>query len=134
VTVVEGSVQVRPGQSAGAAASAPIVLGPGDRLAAAAGSVGLSALSAGSLEDALAWRNGMIVFDGTALAEALAQFARYHGRSITVSEGAAAIRISGRMNLDNLDGFFTSIEKGWPQVRVERDTGGGARVSLRTEN
>jgi transmembrane sensor len=132
VTVVEGSVQVRPGPSGGT--GGPIVLGPGDRLAASDGKVALQALAAGALEDALAWRGGWIVLDGTPLSDAFAQFARYHGRSITVSAGASGIRIGGRMSLDNLDGFFSFVENNFPQVRVERDPAGGARVSLRSEN
>ena len=133
VTVVEGSVQVRTGDAAAAQPAEPVALGPGDRLDAGKAGVRLSALSSGSLDDALAWRDGQIVFHGVPLSQALAQFARYHGRTLTATDGAATLRISARMRLDDLDGFFASLEKALPQVRVERDADGGARVSLRAE-
>jgi transmembrane sensor len=133
VTVVEGSVQVRPGDPRGLPASGPVVLGAGDRLLAGEGAVSVRALSPNALDDALAWRQGQIVFDGVPLAEALARAAQYHGRKITVSPGAAVLPLGGRIRLDNLDGFFAAIETALPEVRVTRDAAGGARVSLRAE-
>jgi len=133
VTVVEGSVQVRPGGTNGAQPAGPVVLGAGDRLSSGDGGVAVRALSASALDDALAWRQGQIVFDGVPLAEALARLGHYHGRRITASEGAAVRRISARMSLDDLDGFFASLEQAMPEVHVTRDPEGGARVSLRTE-
>jgi transmembrane sensor len=134
VTVVEGSVQVHPGEAGGAQPPGPVVLGASDRLSAVAGGVSVQALSASALDDALAWRHGKIVFDGVPLAEALARVAHYHGRRITASDGAAALRISARMSLDDLDGFFTDLEQAMPKVHVTRDPGGDARVSLRSEH
>ncbi len=133
VTVVEGSVQVRPGEGGGAQPPGPLVLGAGDRLSSDRDGVSVRALSAGALDDALAWRRGQVVFDGVTLAEALARLSRYHGKVITASDGAAVLRISARMRLDDLDGFFTSLEQAMPEVRVAREPGGGGRVSLRTE-
>jgi transmembrane sensor len=96
--------------------------------------VSLRPLSAGALDDALAWREGMIVFDGVPLSEALARMARYHGRSITATPGAAVLSLGARMRMDNLDNFFADLVKFLPQVRVARDANGGARVSLRSED
>lgn len=134
VTVVEGSVQVRPGETANFLAPDPVVLGPGDQLEAGAAGVRLTPLSAGALADALAWRDGQIVFDGEPLSDALAYIARYHGKNITATPGAAVVKVGSRMRLDDLDGFFKDLERLLPQVRVTRDAGGGARVSLRSEN
>jgi len=134
VTVVEGSVQVRPGETANYQAPDPVILGPGDQLEAGSAGVRLSPLSAGALDDALAWREGQIVFDGEPLSDALAYIARYHGKNITATPGAAVVKVGSRMRLDDLDGFFKDLERLLPQVRVTRDAGGGARVSLRSEN
>ena len=134
VTVVEGSVQVRPGETANYQAPDPVVLGPGDQLLAGSAGVTLKPLSPGALDDALAWRDGQIVFDGEPLSEALAYIARYHGKNISATPGAAVVKVGSRMRLDDLDGFFKDLERLLPQVHVARDAAGGARVSLRSED
>ncbi len=132
VTVVEGSVQVRPGEMNGARQSGPVDIGAGDSLSAGKGGLSIRALSADSLDDALAWRQGQIVFDGVPLDEALARYSRYHGRQITATAAAGVLRVSGRHSLDDLDEFFAELEQSFP-VRVVPDPSGSVRVSLRTE-
>lgn len=121
VTVLEGSVQVQPG---GAAVRD---LTHGDRLWREADTVTVTSLSDGKLRDALAWRQGRIVFEGTPLRDALARFARYHGKTITASDAAAAKRVGGSHSLDDLNGFLTSIEAFLP-VRVQPGLDGSYRV------
>jgi transmembrane sensor len=104
VTVQEGSVQVRSG-----AAAAFRRLAPGDRFVRSGAAIEVQALSASQLDDTLAWRQGRIVFAGTPLREALARFAHYHGRNLTVSDEAALQRVGGRYSLDDLDGFLADI-------------------------
>jgi transmembrane sensor len=133
VTVVEGSVQVQPADAGGAQSQGPVVLGAGDSVSLEGGSLSMKALAAGAVDDAIAWRRGLIVFDGVPLAEALPRVAHFHGRKIEVSDGAGLLRISARMKLDDLDGFFADLEQAMPQVHVAREPGGGARVSLRSE-
>ncbi|MEO6873386.1 MAG: FecR domain-containing protein, partial [Opitutaceae bacterium] len=128
VLVVEGAVQVRPGEAASGRAPAPFLLGPGDRLTAGAGHVSVQPLSASAMDDALAWRHGQIVFDGVPLRDALARFARYHGRGITASPAVANLRVGGRYGLDDLDAFLTALEVVLP-VRVSRDLNGTVQVS-----
>jgi transmembrane sensor len=132
VTVVEGSVQVRPGETIGAQSSGPVNIGAGSNLYAAKEGVAIRALSAGALDDTLAWRQGQIVFNGVTLGEALSRYSRYHGRQITATAGAAGIRISGRFSLDSLDDFLAWLEMVFG-VRVTPDPSGSVRVSLRTE-
>jgi transmembrane sensor len=134
VTVVEGSVQVRPGDRFGASANSPVVLGAGDHLMADDNGVEQQALPASDLSDALAWREGAVVFNHVSLADALARFARYHGRSIQASAGAASLTLTGRYNLDDLDGFLTTLQnKADLPVRVATDASGNTRVTLRNE-
>lgn len=123
VTVVEGSVQVRPASAERDAP--PVLLGAGDQFAAGS----KQALPAGDLADALAWRQGTAVFNGARLSEAVARFAHYHGRAIVVAPGAADLRISGRHGLDDLDGFFAYI-KDAVHVQVTADPDGTFRVAL----
>jgi transmembrane sensor len=134
VTVVEGSVQVRPGEAGTSHSQEAVMLAAGDRLSFGDGGLSVQALSAGTLDDALAWRRGWIVFNGVPLAEALPRVAHFHGRTITVSGGAGARRISGRFNLDDLDQFFKDVEQAMPEVYVTRGPEGDPRVSLRTEH
>jgi transmembrane sensor len=136
VTVVEGSVQVRPADMAGRP-GAPVLLGAGAQLSAGPSGVEVRALSATALDDALAWRQGQIVFADVPLRTALARFARYHGRGITATAAAAEMRVGGRYSLDDLDGFLASleVEDVLPvPVRVTRSLDGTVQVSLRTEH
>lgn len=129
VTVVEGSVQVRPGELFGTA-SAPVSLSAGDQLNAGKDGVSIKALSATAMQDALAWRQGEIVFENVPLSEALNRFAHYHGRGITASPEAGSLRVGGRYSLDDMDGFFAGLEEMHP-VEITRDLSGTVRVSLR---
>jgi transmembrane sensor len=132
VTVVEGSVQVRPGDSQATLESSPFTLSPGDNLAAEAGAVGLNALSAGDLEDALAWRQGQIVCHDMPLATALARFAHYHGLRISASPAAASHGIGGRYSIGELDGFLDYLATTL-KLKVSHLPDGSIRVSLPTE-
>ena len=73
------------------------------------------------------------MFNGVPLRDALARFARYHGRGITATPDAAVQRVGGRFSLDDLDGFFAALEEALP-VRVTRNLNGTVQVSLRTEH
>ncbi len=123
VTVLEGAVQVHPG------GAAPRALAAGDRLARAADHVAVTALSPRQLGDALAWRQGRIVFADTPLREALARFARYHGRNLVVSDAAGDRLVGGTHSLDDLDGFFAALEDVLP-VQVIRGPDGSIRVDV----
>lgn len=130
VTVVEGSVQAHPA-NLGGAASEPYSLTVGDQLLSGPGGVQVNRLSTSSLDDVLAWRQGQIVFNGgVPLRDALARFARYHGRGITVSPEVADKRVGGRYSIDDLDGFLGVMEEVL-QVRVTRDLNGTVQVSGR---
>jgi len=122
VTVLEGTVQVRPG-----GAAEPRSLSAGHRLVRADNQVDLTTLSPEQLNNTLAWRQGQIVFDGTPLREALSRFARYHGRNLTATDAVAQKRVGGRYSLDDLTGFLTEIE-GALSVRVTRGLDGAVQV------
>ncbi len=129
VTVVEGSVLTRPAESAGQI-PVPVALTAGDRLTAGGGAMSVQTLPAAGLDDALAWRQGQIVFKDVPLSEALARFARYHGRGITATADTADLRVGGRFSLDDLDGFFDKLELTQP-VQVTHNLNGTVQVGLR---
>jgi transmembrane sensor len=133
VTVTEGSVQARPGDVGGQAA-ASVALTAGDKLAVRAGATPeVQTLSPTALANALAWRQGQAVFVSVPLREALACFARYHGRLITVTPDAANLPVGARVSLDDLDGFFATLQEALP-VNVTRQPNGSVVVSRRTEH
>ena len=122
-------MQVRPADPGVGRSVSPVTLGAGDRLSAGPEGVVCTRLNAKALDDALAWRQGQIVFDDVPLSEALARFARYHGQGITAAPGAAQLRIGGRYSLDDLNGFLASLEEFFP-VRVSRGLNGTVQVAL----
>ncbi len=131
VTVLEGSVQARPGDAGGRPVT-PYVLTAGDRLSADSGRLpSVQNLSGSALDEALAWRDGQIVFRGTPLREALARFGRYHGVNITATESAAVLSVGGQYSLDDLDGFLIGLEGVLP-VKVIRNPDG--TVLVRSED
>jgi transmembrane sensor len=134
VTVVEGSVQVRPGEPAAARDTGPFALGAHDCLTATGGNVAQRVLDASELDAALAWRQGQVVFNRVSLHDALAHFARYHGRGIILSPAAEAQAkpLGGQFSIDDLEGFLTGLE-GPFGVRVNHEPNGTIRVSLRSE-
>jgi transmembrane sensor len=123
VTVLEGSVQVQP------ADSAALALKAGDQYALGA----VRALDAKDLNAFLAWRNGEIVFDRAPLRDVLAAYGRHHDCVITVSPGAAQRRLTGRFNLDNLPQFLELLPENFDNLTVSRDSHGQVRVSLANE-
>ena len=132
VTVVEGSVQVRPSDTAGTGPRPPSSLTAHEHLTATSASVTRRTLTAGGVDDALAWRQGKIVFDNAPLRLALARFAHYHGRGITVTAAAENLTLGGRFSLDDLAGFLDALAQIHP-IRVNPDPSGILRISLRTE-
>lgn len=133
VTVVEGSVQVRPADTTGTGAITPVDLTANKHLSAIGGKVLVQTLTPDALEDALAWRQGMVVFkEGTTLNAALACFAQYHGRGIGSSPAAANLSVGGLYKLDDLKSFYDDIMQVHP-VRINFEPSGTVRVSLRSE-
>lgn len=120
VVVVEGSVQVRPGESTTGHPAGPVSLVAGDKFSASADGLKSQKLSDTALDDVLAWRHGQIVFQGEPLSAVLARFARYHGRGITAAPEVANLRVGGRYSLDDLDAFLGALE---PVLQVHATRG-----------
>lgn len=127
VTVLEGTVQVRP---ASAEADAPVPLAPNDQAMLAGTRVTVRTLSPDAAQNVIAWRVGQAAFESEPLAAALERFAAYHSRAITVSPDAAALRVGGRYSLDDLDGFLAAIEQALP-IGVVHGADGAVRVVAR---
>jgi transmembrane sensor len=119
VTVVEGSVEVRPSSAAN---QPPFALTAGQQLSAGA-QVNVRDLTPSAIADALAWREGRLVCDNMPLHEAVARFARFHGRRIAVHPDVAQLPLGAIYSLDDLSGFLSALEAVLP-VNVSRDDSG----------
>ena len=84
------------------------------------------------LEDAehlLDWRQGLLAFRDTTLAEAAAEFNRYNARKLVIGDAeAGALRIGGSFRADNATAFVRLLEQGFP-VRADAS---GDRIVLRS--
>lgn len=110
VTVIEGSVQVQPSVTGTTAHSAPVSLVAGDQFTARMDGQTKRALSEAELDDVLAWRKGLIVFNNIPLQDAAARFAHYHGRAIHVDPAVARKGVGGTHKIDDLKGFLSAME------------------------
>ena len=79
---------------------------PGDQVTADNGAVVVTRQSARALQNNLAWRRGLLVFDRTTLADAAAEFNRYNRGKIVIRDTAVArLPIGGTFRADNIDRF-----------------------------
>ncbi len=104
VALLEGRAQLE--TSDARAPKNPMVLAPGDTVVATANSVSLTKTPSISLARELAWRHGIIIFNNTTLASAVAEFNRYNRKKIIVTDPAVAHRtIYGTFQTDNVAAF-----------------------------
>jgi transmembrane sensor len=104
VSVVEGRVQLK-GENSDRSGR-PVILAKGDSAIVSGNATLVSAKSIHQIGDALAWREGRLVFDGTTLAEAAAEFNRYNRRQLVIADpDTASIRIGGSFAATSPDVF-----------------------------
>jgi transmembrane sensor len=71
-------------------------------------------------EEYLSWRDGVLVFRETTLANAIAEFNRYNTHKIVIEDAAVAeMRVAGNFRSTNVDAFVRLLGQGYP-LRVER--------------
>ena len=118
VAVTEGTVRLESGPEAGS--SSPSALLPAGSLALVHGdNVLVRSLPLADVERMLGWRDGVLAFRDTPLAEAASEFNRYNTRRIVVGDAqAGALRVGGSFRWDNEEGFVRLLEQGFP-VRAE---------------
>lgn len=123
VVVQEGRVRIasRSGAHELAGASASVGLGAGQSVTAdAAGVLGPVGRDAAPVA---AWREGRVSFNGTPLAQALAEFERYGDTGLVIHDPAvAALRVHGSFDLRQIDAFARALPQVFP-VRLRRANG-----------
>lgn len=125
VQVESGRVQVSMLEG-GRASGAPVLLGAGQYVEA--GPAGeLAEVEARPVQRAMLWREGRVNFDGTPLAQALAEFERYGATRLVINDPAvAALRVNGSFDLRQADTFGKALPLVLP-VRLVRD---GVRTEI----
>lgn len=139
VLVDQGQVQVQGRPAAGrgsarrAGSSAGWVrsLSAGERLVIAGPHLSVLSVSPRQIADALAWREGALVFQSEPLSQAIVEVGRYT-RAHIVLDGprVASLRISGRFRTDDVPGFFQALQAALP-VRVSRPRAGVVDITPR---
>ena len=125
VAVVEGKVRVDPVRQQRAR---PAVLTGGDLAMARDEATLVAVRSPEKVENELSWREGMLVFDRSTLADAVAEFNRYNRKKLVVEGDATAdVRIGGSFEADNIDAFGRLLEQAFG-LSVE-DRGGEIVIS-----
>jgi len=91
-------------------ASQTALLTPGDDVVATAQSMSVAKKPVAELAAELSWRHGLLVFRGTTLGQAAAQFNRYNRQKIVVADAkAAALKIDGTFPTDGVEVFTDAV-------------------------
>lgn len=123
VAVAEGKVRVEDAM----AAKPPAVVTRGDVLIADPAATLVTPKSLERVESELAWRQGLLMFDKSALGEAVDEVNRYNRKKLVVEDEAAAeIRITGSFEAENVDAFARllrdafglTVEEEGNQIRI----------------
>lgn len=113
VVVEEGVVEVRAGADL-------LRLGAGDGAARGADGRLVETDPPGGASDAVAWREGRIVFSGRRLGDLLAEIGRYrNGPILVLDDRAADLKVSGVFDLGDPEAALSAIEATFP-VRMMR--------------
>jgi transmembrane sensor len=76
------------------------------------------------LRNALAWRQGAIVFDGERLSRAVEELNRYTDVRLVVTDPSIAdLRVGGRFSVTNVDDFLRALSRVLP-VQTRREPTG----------
>ena len=104
VSVIEGRVKIDDAKQPDEVPAA--IITAGDVAIAQGPSTLLAARSEEGVAAALAWRDGILNFDHTSLADAAAEFNRYNSKKIVIEDPETGeIRIGGTFQASNIDAF-----------------------------
>lgn len=123
VNVIEGRVRVDDGQNRDTSAA---IITAGDTAITRGGSTLIAAKSEERVENALAWRDGMLTFNLVPLSEAAAEFNRYNRTQLIVDPSAASLPIGGTFQASNVDAFARLLHDAYG-LKSEQD---GDRIKI----
>jgi len=109
VAVIEGRVRIDDAAKPDAVPTA--IITAGDVAIAQGASTLLSAKSEQGVVATLGWRDGILNFDHTSLADAAAEFNRYNGKQIVIGDSETReIRVGGTFQTSNVDAFVRLLQ------------------------
>lgn len=116
VVVTEGTVRLEPAATADApSAHASTLLPAGSVALVQHNGVLVRNLPLTEAMQMLDWRNGLLVFRDTPLADVAAEFNRYNARKLVIADATAGeLRIGGSFRWDNQEGFVRLLTTGFP--------------------
>ena len=107
----------------GTGASARL-LSAGERYDASRATVQTTRISSQGIADALAWQNGMVVFQGEPLTEALEEISRYTDVRFEIDDPTIGdMRVAGVFRVDDLQGFIAALRANLGVVATTRSDG-----------
>jgi transmembrane sensor len=110
VAVLQGSVRFDASDIRSAARSAMLL--QGDVALASADSMSITKEPLRELARTLSWRNGVVVFNHTTLADAAIEFNRYNVKKIVIADPAAArLAIDGTFPANNVEAFIDAAQR-----------------------
>lgn len=92
---------------------------PGEVAVATANSMSVAKVPTRTLANALAWRQGKVIFSHVTLAEAAAEFNRYNGTKLIIEPEIADLKISGTFDAGSI-GPFTTMAKLAFGLRIQK--------------
>ena len=112
VAVVEGRVRVA--DTASVAATPPPVLTRGDTVIAEGPSMIVAPKSVERVASELSWRQGLLTFDQSTLADAAGEFNRYNRKKLVIADGEVGqTRIGGSFEAENVDAFARLLQRAY---------------------
>lgn len=108
VTLLEGRARF---ESLGPTASKAVDLTPGDEIVATTDRTARAHKPLAALANGLGWRHDVLVFDGTTLVDAAAEFNRYSRVKLVVADAKVSrLTINGTFRTDNLQAFVDATQ------------------------
>lgn len=128
VVLAEGSVSVA--MARGRAGASPVKLKPGEAFSAPKNGVGQ--VTRANLDEALAWRQGVVEFRDQPLSEAVMRLNRSTRAQIVIKDPkVAALRITGVFKTGDIKRFGRSVSEVLPVRMIQRDANTYELVSTR---
>jgi transmembrane sensor len=112
VAVVSGRVRLEDGPAA--MSFTPVTLTGGDIAIIQGRSTSVAPNSIDKVNDLLSWRQGLLIFDRSTLADAASEFNRYSQRKLVIADPTIArMRISGRFESSNVEAFTRLLHQAY---------------------
>lgn len=121
VTVREGRVDVRRTSAVGDASASSRLLLAGERYERRGRSETVQVMSDYDIGRSLAWREGILWFEGEPLRQVLDEVSRHTGVAFVLSDPELGdVAITAYVRADNLDTLAARIEAAYPEIAVRR--------------